>query len=163
MIMSNGKQLHVSMSKSKAIEHTWYDKNGTALRLIAHSNQPMSNVSGVRQYELLINGKSFFNLPKVYEIGLKGSSAQDRRTPGVISDYERQSGHDSATRRPANYTESGRNLVAPSSSSQVSVVHFSSYVARLHALLGVTDDSFMEISLILCSARCCTDFRNKMN
>lgn len=134
MIMSNGQQLHVSMSKTKAIEHTWYDKNGTSLRLIAHSTQPMSNVSGVRQYELLINGKSFFNLPKVYEIGLKGSSAQDRRTPGVVSDYEHQSGHDSATRRSVNYTASGRNLVAPSSSSQVSFVHFSSYMARKYCM-----------------------------
>lgn len=158
MIVSNGQQLHVSMSKSKSLQHTWYDKNGTSLRLIAHSTQPMSNVSGVRQYELLINGKSFFNLPKVYEIGLKGSSAQDRRTPGVISDYEHQRGQDSATRTPLSYSGSGRNLVPPSSSSQVSFVHFSSYGKDT-----CTARSLMDFFLIHCSAPCCTDFRNKMN
>lgn len=118
MIMSNGYQIHVSLTKSRIFEHSWFDKNGTSLRLVVHSTQPTSNVSGVRQYDLFINGKSIFLLPKVYEIGLKGS-AQDRRTPGVLSDEDRgRLEQESPSRRSQSYSGSGRNLVAPSSESQ---------------------------------------------
>jgi hypothetical protein len=70
-------------------EYVWYDKNGTNLRIIAHSSQPMSGASGCRQYDLFIDGKSFFTLPKVYEVGLKSSSVQDGRVPGIITKADR--------------------------------------------------------------------------
>jgi hypothetical protein len=86
--MSNNQQIYIGANKSKMFDYVWYDKNGTNLRIVAHSSQPMSGASGCRQYDLFIDGKSFFTLPKVYEVGLKGSF-QDGRVPGVITKADR--------------------------------------------------------------------------
>jgi len=89
------------------------------MRVIAHSTQPLSNTQGSRQYDLFVDGKSFFVLPKVYEVGLKGSSS-DVRIPGIISSMERGRLEQQApARRVAAYSESGRNIVAPHSAEQV--------------------------------------------
>lgn len=117
MLMSNGHQIYIGVNKSKVFEHIWHDKNGTQLRAIAYSTAPLSNESGSRQYDLFINGKSFFTLPKVYEIGLRGASDYAGRVPGVIGNYDRAPS--SAERRPVSYTESGRGLVAPKSAEEV--------------------------------------------
>lgn len=110
MIMSNGKQLFIGINKSNIFEHHWIDSRGNAIHLIAHATQPVSSSLGTRQYELLVNGKSFFNLPKSYEIGLKGPS--DSRVPGVISSVGRQSAAMQAPKRSiVTYSDSGRNLI----------------------------------------------------
>lgn len=86
MIMSNGRQLLVDTSKTTVIEHSWTDIRGNNIRLKAHSTAPMSSASESRQYDLFINGKSYFTLPRSYEIGLKGPT--DDRIPGVITDKD---------------------------------------------------------------------------
>jgi hypothetical protein len=64
MIMSNGKQLYVGVNKATSVfEHQWIDARGTTIKLTAHTAPPMSNASSSRQYDLIINGKSFFDLP----------------------------------------------------------------------------------------------------
>jgi hypothetical protein len=118
MLMSNGQHLHVSTNKSKSFEYSWYDKNGNHLKVVTHSVQPLSNVGTVRQYDLFINGRSFFTLPKVYEVGLKTTNTEDR-VPGVITSSDRQRlDAESPTRRSMTYSASGRNVVAPSTASQ---------------------------------------------
>ena len=88
MLLSNNQEIYIGTNKSKMFDYVWYDKNGTNLRIVAHSSQPMSDGSGSRQYDLFIDGKSFFTLPKVYEVGLKGS-LRDGRIPGVITKADR--------------------------------------------------------------------------
>jgi hypothetical protein len=118
MLMSNGQQIYVGINKGKIFEHSWSNKNGNNMRVIAHSTQPLSNTQGSRQYDLFVDGKSFFVLPKVYEVGLKGSSS-DVRIPGIISSMERGRLEQQApARRVAAYSESGRNIVAPHSAEQ---------------------------------------------
>lgn len=116
MLMSNGHQIYIGVNKSKGFEHIWHDKNGTQLKAVAHSTAPLSNEHGSRQYDLYINGKSFFTLPKVYEIGLRGSTDYAGRVPGVIGNYDRAPSN--AERRPVSYSESGRGLVAPKSAEE---------------------------------------------
>ena len=124
MLMSNGQQIYIGINKSKIFEYTWQNKNGSHLRIIAHSIQQMSNVSGFRQYDLFIDGKSFFAMPKIYEIGLRGSTSE-RRKPGLISDAERaRLALDSPTRRSLVYSESGRQLAAPNSAEEVCIAFF---------------------------------------
>jgi hypothetical protein len=83
MLMSNGRQLLVDVSKGKMFEHTWINHRGNTLRLVVYSSQPMISHMGNRQYDLFIDGVSFFVLPKLYEVGLKGSVA-DNRIPGQV-------------------------------------------------------------------------------
>lgn len=89
MLMSNNQEIYIGTNRSKMFDYVWYDKNGTNLRIVAHSSQPMSEGTGSRQYDLFIDGKSFFTLPKVYEVGLKGSGFRDGRIPGVITKADR--------------------------------------------------------------------------
>jgi len=120
MLMSNGQQLYSGTNKARIFEYSWNNKNGSQLRIVVHSTLPMSNTQGVRQYDLFINGKSFFTMPKVYEIGLKGSaSAADARIPGVISDSQRGLLEQSSpSRTPMDYSGSGRAMVAPASAQE---------------------------------------------
>lgn len=84
MLMSNGRQLLVGVSKGKMFEHTWVNHRGNTLRLVAYSSQPMSSQLAKRQYDLFIDGVSCFVLPKLYEVGLKGYNA-DTRIPGQVA------------------------------------------------------------------------------
>jgi hypothetical protein len=83
MLMSNGRQLLVDVSKGKMFEHTWINQRGNTLKMVVYSSQPMSSHLGNRQYDLFIDGISFFLLPKLYEVGLKGSVV-DNRIPGQV-------------------------------------------------------------------------------
>eukprot|EP00551_Chaetoceros_affinis_P017526 CAMPEP_0203691026 /NCGR_PEP_ID=MMETSP0091-20130426/3357_1 /ASSEMBLY_ACC=CAM_ASM_001089 /TAXON_ID=426623 /ORGANISM="Chaetoceros affinis, Strain CCMP159" /LENGTH=403 /DNA_ID=CAMNT_0050561379 /DNA_START=72 /DNA_END=1283 /DNA_ORIENTATION=+ len=117
MIMSNGKQLFIGMNKSNTIENQWIDTRGNDIRLIAHMTPPVNSPLGSRQYELLINGKSFFSLPKSYEIGLKGPS--DTRVPGNITTVSHHNASiQSPQRHPITYSDSGRTLRAPRSQEE---------------------------------------------
>lgn len=120
MIMSNGQQIYTGLNKSRIFEYAWHNKNGTHLRILAHSTVPMGSAQGTRQYDLFIDGKSFFNMPKVYEIGLKGSTIDDTRIPGVITDSQRVLMDQFGPQRvQMGYSPSGRNIVAPASAEEV--------------------------------------------
>jgi hypothetical protein len=115
MIMSNGKQLYVGVNKASIFEQQWIDTRGNTIKLTAHAAPPISNASSSRQYDLIINGKSFFDLPKSYEIGLKGPA--DVRTPGIIT-ATNQMMVQAPQRVAPVYSESGRNMV-PQSQEEV--------------------------------------------
>ena len=51
----------------------------------------VSQTPGFRQYDLFIDGQSFFTMPKLYELGIKGPIASEARAPGVINRAERSS------------------------------------------------------------------------
>mmetsp|Transcript_12259 Transcript_12259/g.14259 ORF Transcript_12259/g.14259 Transcript_12259/m.14259 type:complete len:396 (-) Transcript_12259:371-1558(-) len=111
MIMSNGKQLYVGIHKSSIFEHTWTDLRGNFIRMVAHATQSSTaGGHGTRQYDLFINGISFFTLPKVYEVGLKGT--KDTRIPGVVVDSAANS---APSRHLSEYSPSGKHLVVPKS------------------------------------------------
>lgn len=84
MLMSNGRQMLVDVNKGKMFEHTWINHRGNTLRMVVYSSQPMSSHMGNRQYDLFIDGVSFFVLPKLYEVGLRGSVV-DNRIPGQVA------------------------------------------------------------------------------
>lgn len=106
MIMSNGKQIYVGMNKTSVFEHRWTDSRGNDIRMVSHATAPLSSTSKSRQYDLFVNGKSFFELPKAYEIGLRGPS--DSRIPGVNS---QSIASGSPRRSMASYSNSGRNII----------------------------------------------------
>lgn len=116
MIMSNGKQLYVGVNKASIFEQQWIDTRGNTIKLTAHTAPPMSNASSSRQYDLIINGKSFFDLPKSYEIGLKGPA--DVRTPGIIT-ATNQMMVQAPQRVAPVYSESGRNMVPQSQEEEM--------------------------------------------
>jgi hypothetical protein len=53
--------------------HSWYDKDGHYLKVIVHSlstSLKQTQDAEWRQYDLLVDGISYFRAPKIYQIGL---------------------------------------------------------------------------------------------
>jgi len=71
-IMMDTKEIHYSSSRAGILDHSWTTRGNHVIKVICHASPPLSAVPGFRQYDLLIDGQSFFNMPKVYELGLKG-------------------------------------------------------------------------------------------
>ena len=47
----------------------------------------MSGTPGFRQYDLFIDGQSFFTMPKAYELGIRGQIPSHARVPGSYGGY----------------------------------------------------------------------------
>lgn len=53
------------------------------LKVVAHAAPPVSPTPGFKQYDLYIDGQSFFTMPKAYELGLRGPVSAYDRVPGT--------------------------------------------------------------------------------
>ena len=65
--------------------------------MVAHAAPPISATPGFRQYDLYIDGQSFFTMPKAYELGIRGPVASHARTPGSMG----HSGYGAAAMPPS--------------------------------------------------------------
>jgi len=120
-IMADNQEIHTSVIRSGALEHSWVMTNNHVVKIIAHSTA--SNQSTGRQYDLLVDGMSFFNVPKVFELGLKGNV-----TTNIAVDRSYNSASNSAYAGRQDYTvtrdlrNTGRiergSIKAPSSPDQ---------------------------------------------
>lgn len=86
VIIADSQHIHMSMDRSSVFDHSFNLRGNHVARICIHANPPTT--SGIRQYELYIDGLSFFTLPKVFELGVKGSSSSPR-VPGVITQSQR--------------------------------------------------------------------------
>jgi hypothetical protein len=94
MIMANNIQVYQAIDRSSYFEHSWVMKGNHVIKVVAFAN----NTSTVgKQYDLLVDGHSFFNLPKTFELGLKGAAKGMKRIPGVY-DYSKGGATPTTTR-----------------------------------------------------------------
>jgi len=119
-IMADNQEIHTSVIRSGALEHSWVMSNNHVVKIIAHSTA--SNQSTGRQYDLLVDGISFFNVPKVFELGLKGNVstniAVDRNYNSGNNAYAGHQGHNvNRSFRNTERVERG-SIKAPSNSDQ---------------------------------------------
>jgi len=84
-ISMDTKEIHFSNNRAGILDHSWTTRGNHVIKVVCHASPPMSATPGFRQYDLLIDGQSFFNMPKVYELGVKGttSSYSGRRGGGA--------------------------------------------------------------------------------
>jgi len=90
-ILMDGKEVHFSASRSNIIDFSWTTKGNHVMKLTAHASPPMSASqinSNFRQYDLLVDGQSYFAMPKVFELGIKGEAQSHARRPGDMSQYK---------------------------------------------------------------------------
>lgn len=88
-ILMDGREVHYSANRTGVLDHSWSTKGNHVLKTICHAAPPMSVTPGFRQYDLLIDGQTFFSMPKVFELGIKGAGG---RAPGHVDDYNAQYG-----------------------------------------------------------------------
>ena len=86
LIFSDGKELHYSTNRSGVFEYSWTMRGNHAIKVIAHDMPTMSGNPTFKQYDLFVDGLTFFHFPKVFELGLKGSIHAP--CPGVINEND---------------------------------------------------------------------------
>ncbi|VEU44715.1 unnamed protein product [Pseudo-nitzschia multistriata] len=85
-IMMDGKEVHYSTNRAGVLDHSWQLKGNHVVKVTCHAAPPMSAQPGFRQYDLSIDGQSFFSMPKVFQIGIKG--AVPGQSPGRYRGYQ---------------------------------------------------------------------------
>lgn len=85
LVLADGQEVHYSMTRGTKLEFSWTMRGNHVLKVVAHATSQVSSTPGWRQYDLFIDGQSFFGMPKVYELGIKGPVASDARAPGARS------------------------------------------------------------------------------
>jgi len=64
LILVDGQEVHYSTVRSNVLEHSWTMKGNHVLKVLAYA-VPSKDVAGARQYDLSVDGQSFFHMPKV--------------------------------------------------------------------------------------------------
>jgi hypothetical protein len=71
LVLYDSKEVHFSMGgrTEQKFETSWTIAGGHIMKLIAHAAPPLFPVPGFRQFDLLLDGLSFFSMPRIYELG----------------------------------------------------------------------------------------------
>lgn len=101
----DGRELHFSNSRAGILDFSWTTKGNHVIKVECHAAAPMTPTPGFRQYDLFIDGQSFFSMPKMFELGIKSSYS---RGAGGYSNPT------SPARLGAGYPGSGGGYVASS-------------------------------------------------
>lgn len=72
-ITMDGKEVHYSTNRAGLLEFNWQTKGNHVIKVTCHAAPPMTAQPGFRQYDLSIDGQSFFAMPKVFQLGIKGA------------------------------------------------------------------------------------------
>lgn len=75
-IMMDGREVHYSTNRASILEYNWQSKGNHVIKVICHAAPPMSAQPGFRQYDLSIDGQSFFTMPKVFQLGVTGAVSE---------------------------------------------------------------------------------------
>lgn len=78
LVLADGHEVHYSNNRSSVFEFSWTMKGNHVLKIVAHASPPLSEKPGFRQYDFFINGQSFFNMPKMYRLGMRGPAESNR-------------------------------------------------------------------------------------
>jgi hypothetical protein len=106
-IIMDGREIHFSSNRVGVIDFSWNAKGNHVFKTICQATPPLSPQPGYRQYDLFIDGQTFFRMPKVFELGIKGISSQENRMPGQYNSY------DETSPRSAYSNEYGGGSYAP--------------------------------------------------
>lgn len=76
-VLDDGNQIHYSNGKRvNKFQHCWSSHKDHIFTIIAHATPPMSKrTKEWKQFELLVDGRSFDHLPHIYELGLGRESS----------------------------------------------------------------------------------------
>ena len=69
-MLADGQEVHYSNSRSQIFDFSWTMRGNHVLKVVAHASSPVNVHPNFRQYDFFVDGMSFFNMPKVYRLGL---------------------------------------------------------------------------------------------
>ena len=65
LVLCDGQEVHSSTNRSSSFDYSWSMKGNHVLKISAHANAPMNPPQGYHQYDLFVDGQSYFIMPKV--------------------------------------------------------------------------------------------------
>jgi hypothetical protein len=91
-VLADDKEVHFSTGGKMTdtrFETAWGMPGGHMVKLIAHAAPPLVHKPGFRQFDLQIDGCSFFDFPKIFQLGTKKSRALVPMSPtgGAYNNY----------------------------------------------------------------------------
>ena len=80
LVLMDGKEVHFSMGKPTAgkFQTSWTMRGNHVLKIVAYAAPPVRNRPGFKQFELFLDGMSYFTFPRIYELGTKAGGAHVR-------------------------------------------------------------------------------------
>lgn len=127
LVLADGQEVHYSNNRSHLFDFSWTMRGNHVLKVVAHANPPANAAQSFRQYDFFVDGMSFFNMPKVYRLGLAGSGSTQYNEPsgtlalatttrgkGTYSNYSTQGGES----RYIKKTESIAEIEAPKNADE---------------------------------------------
>jgi hypothetical protein len=78
LILADGREVHYSTNRASLLEYSWTMRGNHVLKVIAHAAPQLSATPGFRQYDLHIDGQSFFNMPKVRNFIFSSATIRDK-------------------------------------------------------------------------------------
>lgn len=75
-VVFDNQEVHSSDSRASTFEFSWSRDNLHVYKITAHAT---GNGPSGRQYDLIVDGQSYFDMPKVFELGLPNLGRQRKR------------------------------------------------------------------------------------
>eukprot|EP00814_Leptocylindrus_danicus_P001131 CAMPEP_0116029254 /NCGR_PEP_ID=MMETSP0321-20121206/16030_1 /TAXON_ID=163516 /ORGANISM="Leptocylindrus danicus var. danicus, Strain B650" /LENGTH=525 /DNA_ID=CAMNT_0003503595 /DNA_START=21 /DNA_END=1598 /DNA_ORIENTATION=- len=110
LVLADGHEVHFSNNRSSIFEFSWTMKGNHVLKVIAHASPPLSEKPGFRQYDFFINGQSFFSMPKMYRLGMKGPAESNRASAHQYAGFA--GGYSSGANSGGNYQAAAPRTVS---------------------------------------------------
>jgi hypothetical protein len=79
LVLADGQQVHFSFGKRTdgRFETSWTMSGGHLFKLVAHAAPPLfATPDGFRQFDFGVDGCSFFDMPKIFELGMRNSNSR---------------------------------------------------------------------------------------
>jgi len=101
VVLLDGKEVHFSMGRrgDAKFETSWPMKGGHILKLVAHASPPLRATPEFRQFDLQLDGMSFFSMPQIFELGVHGGRV--RSLGRAVEPYAHDRGFASNNSYPA--------------------------------------------------------------
>jgi len=118
LVLADGQEVHYSNNRSHLFDFSWTMRGNHVLKVVAHAQPPANATQSFRQYEFFVDGMSFFNMPKVYRLGLVGAAPTHEPTLALATSTRGQPGYQNYNVQAPN----GRPDVAPRRESKKSEI-----------------------------------------
>jgi hypothetical protein len=88
LITADGQEVHFSLGKRAEgkFEASWTMHGGHMIKIVAHAAPALFYSPDFRQFDLLLDGCSFFDMPKIFELGTSNAVPS-----GVVPSYQIES------------------------------------------------------------------------
>jgi len=71
LLMVDGNEVHYSFNKESKFEFSWMLRGNHTAKVVAHANAGVfGNKKGWKQFDFSLDGCSYFDFPKIYELGM---------------------------------------------------------------------------------------------